>query len=397
MKILKFWYVPCVLFCLYCLYTLVTDSYEVLYVKSNPTDPVQYLACTKLSWIYPNKKPIDLKDLRGDLYNHLKSSINNGWRRTHQKEFEELLLKLTKSDGYLILNGKVCFIANDEKELGNILIFLSFKGVYFAIQRDTFDFVRIKFLAPLDQIEQLIVQKKERPYSDCSKSNSRFHCLNECFKRRFRLSRYFYNSNETGIIRLKFSDKNQTIKESEKNCFGECKRENCKLVQFISIGFGRNPKTETFECQTRLSEFNYWIQFIGLFFSFIGLFFSQFESTANKFTKSRVRRRKVKIGLFYLNLAIIFLSLAYCGYLCIQVALNHKAEANDLLEREKTRNLIQPKTVHLAICVDINEYVDYDFEEKTMSEIERATDGALDDALEGIYVNYGGIIPNRLS
>ena len=46
--------------------------------------------------------------------------------------------------------------------------------------------------------------------------------------------------------------------------------------------------------------------------------------------------------------------------------------------------------------MDIGKYVDYNYshdynhEEKTMSEIERVTDGTLDDHLEDIYVNYPG-------
>lgn len=68
------------------------------------------------------------------------------------------------------------------------------------------------------------------------------------------------------------------------------------------------------------------------------------------------------------------------------------ADAN-LQEREMTRNIIQPKTVHLAICV--YEHVE-DIYEKTMSEIERATDRMLDNILEAIHVSDGEVIPSLL-
>ena len=42
----------------------------------------------------------------------------------------------------------------------------------------------------------------------------------------------------------------------------------------------------------------------------------------------------------------------------------------------------------MAICVSFREYLEGDYENKKMSEIERATDGALNEELEGIYVSY---------
>ena len=80
-----------------------------------------------------------------------------------------------------------------------------------------------------------------------------------------------------------------------------------------------------------------------------------------------------------------------------------------LPRKEITRNHIKQKTVRLAICVDIEYLIhnsidldddDYEYNylnrlnldslNKTMSEIEKATDGALDDILEGIHLNYQG-------
>ena len=388
-KIIRLWPLLVLLFCLYCLYTLIEDSYEVLYQKRKGTSPLQYLACLQLRDLYPNQTEIDLKELRDDLYDHLNSSKKNFYKEeVFRREFE-LTLNRTKSGDYLVLNRRVCLITNDQEELMNMNNFLSFRLVNLAMKIDTFDFVRMGY--SLSQIEQLIVRKKARPYSDCDQSNERFHCLNECFRRRFRLSRYLYHANETGRILLDFSESNRTIQESERICFGQCTRENCKLVQLILIQLeeSKPEESKTFEAEPVLSAFDFWVEIVGLIFSFVGLFFDQFASTATKLTKrltrSRVRRRKVKVGLFYLNLTIILLSLAYCGYLCVRVALEWQADVN-IQEREMTRNLIHPKTVHLAICVEkfINFYG------KTMSEIEKATEGVLDDALEGIYLSDGG-------
>ena len=384
LNLLKLWPVPVLLFCLYSLYALVEESYEVLYQqKRNETDPIQFLACKELCELFPGQTEIDLKELRDDLYDRFNSSDDYGHDRGFYPEEFELTLNRTKSGGYLVLNGSVCFIARDLKELDYFDCFLSPERL-FAIKNDTLDFIRIE--SPWDQIEQLIVRKKERPYSDCNQSNGRFFCLHECF-RRFRLARYLYNSSETGRILLDYSHKTRTIKESERTCFEECKRENCKIVQLTLIDKSKNLKEpKIFEAEPVLSELDFWVEFIGRFFLLFGLFFDQFASIAIKLAKSRIRRRKVKVVLFYLNLAIVLLNLAYSGYLCVGLVLDYNAEVSDLPEREMTRNLIYPKTVHLAICVPT--YLE-DINGKTMLEIEKATDGGLDDTLEGIYVREG--------
>ena len=250
------------------------------------------------------------------------------------------------------------------------------------MKNDTFDFVRMG--SSNSQIEQLIVRKKGRPYSDCDESNGRFRCLNECFRRNFRLSRYFYQANEIGSILLDFSERNRTIQESERICFGQCTRENCKLVQLTPVYESKESKI--FEAQPMISAFDFCVQLFGRIFLFVSLFFDQIASIAIKLTKSSIRRRKMKIALFYLNLAIILLSLAYSGYLCVRL-VHDNTDASDLPEREITRNLVQPKTIHLVICV-------YKYGLKgigmTMSELEKATDRMLVDNLESIYVDYRG-------
>ena len=227
--------------------------------------------------------------------------------------------------------------------------------------------------------------KKGPPYSDCSPSNARFHCLNDCFKRKARLSRYFYDSNETGLIQLNFSDRSI----EERNCFDECNREDCEITQLIPVENLEGSKTKTFEAKPKLSAFDYWEQMIGLFACFTGLSFNEFASVSIEFTRSKVRRRRVKIALFYSKFAVLFLGLASFGYLCALVAFDY--QTNRLISKE-TRHFINPKTVHLAICVEINKKT---FQNKTMWEIEKATDRLLNDALKkeslhgpGIYLDY---------
>ena len=196
------------------------------------------MTCAKLSDIHPNKTEIDLGELRDDLYGHFNRSYDYSAARDiyEIRRFEELILNRTKAGGYLILDEMVCLVANylwDSREIHEFLPVV--RSALFIFKKDTFDFIQMK--SSDDQIDQLTVLKKGPPYSDCDESNSRFHCLNDCFKSRFRLSRYLYDGNETGLIQLTdYTERNRTIEESERNCFEECKRENCKMVQFILRG-----------------------------------------------------------------------------------------------------------------------------------------------------------------
>ena len=390
---LKFWFFFCLAFAFHSLDTLVEESYEVIYEKSNQTEPVQFLVCEKLEDLFQNRTEIDLKKLRERLYEHLNSSIRRSYPSSYFQDWsnklqklEEQVLNQTKAGSYLLLNRRACYIAKSKTECENIGGILSNQAEYLAFNRDTFDFTKLTLWS--NSIEQLTVFRKSHPYSDCSKSNARFRCLNECFKRRLKLAKYFYDGNETGLIHLNYSDRNRTIEENEKNCFGECKKDNCKFVQLISTNRPEEP-TETFEAQPKLSAFNYWVQYVGLLCSFAGLSFQQFASTAIEFAQSKVRRRKVRIALVCLKFGLLFFGLAAFGCLCTWTVLEHKAEANNPTEKKITRTYIQPKTVHLAICVDISAYVGSNYEEMTMSEIEWSTDETLDVVLEDISLDYG--------
>lgn len=195
----------------------------------------------------------------------------------------------------MIFNRMFCIIASSASELCKIS-FSMLTFAFFAIDWKTFNFVRMNLAS--DVIDQLAVFEREHPYSDCGKSNSRFRCLNECFKNKHRLSKYFYDSNETGRIHLDLP-KNLSIEESEKNCFGVCKRENCKLVKLISKPFLKGkPKTEIFVAQPMLNEIDFWIQLIGLLGSFSGLSFRDLIFIAIEFITSKLRRKKLESACF---------------------------------------------------------------------------------------------------
>ena len=396
--ILKFWYVACVIFCLYSLNTLVEERYEVAILASDPnkTDPLVTLACKEISKLKINKNEIRLEELRDEL---IKQINNINWQRYPSifSDVKERVLNRLKTGQYVIFKGLLCVSFNKTSErfaIRNIL----YPPVFFAFKRSTLDFAQMAIST--SSFDQLSVQMKGPPYSNCSESNGKFGCLNECFRKKFRLAHYFYWGNETGTIHLSQST-NRTIEENEKFCFEKCWKENCEMVQFVPIPSYYNPRTTRLEAKPKLSELEFWIQFIGLVCSFANISLNQFASMTIKFASSKVRRRRVRIGLLCLKWAILFLSMTYCGYLYTNMVLKHQAEERNPTRKEITRNLIKQNVIRLAICLDINEYIfseehlsyngfSLNYLKKTMLEIEKTTDGALDDHLESIHVNYQG-------
>ena len=396
--ILKFWYVACAIFCLYSLDTLVEERYEVaIHVgDQNKTDSLVSLACKKISHFMIKKNEMNLKELRDELIqqiNRQRCSLK------YNSEVKKRVLNRLKTGQHLIFKGLFCVPLNETSERGAMRDIL-YPPVFFAFKRSTLDFAQI--VSQFSSFEQLSVQTKGPPYSNCSESNGKFGCLNECFRKKFRLARYFYWGNETGSIHLSQST-NRTIEENEKICFEKCWRENCEIVQFVPSPNYHNPRTTRLEATPKLGEFDFWVQFIGLVCSFANISLNQLVSMTIKFASSKVRRRRMRIGLFCVKWAILFLSLTYCGYLYTSMVLKHQAEERNPTRKEITRNLIKQNVIRLAICLDIKDYFINNWDRlnadlyyrfsvnnitKTMSKIEKATDSALDDYLESIHLNY---------
>ena len=340
--ILKFWCVACAIFCILSLQTLVKERYEVviLVAEKNETDPTILLICKELSGFQLDKTELLLEDLRDKLIDHFNSMKFSFWKQRSLAPYKNSVLDRLRAGQYLIFNGLFCIHLKDEKEGISMRDILT-QPVFFAFKNSTLDFVLMALLKAFDQV---IVQMRGPPYSNCSEDNGRFLCLNECFKRHFRLSRYLYGGNETGPIHLKRV--NRTIEKSEKSersCFRECWRENCKIVQFIAASDMRDSGITRLEAHPKLSDFYYWVQYIGLVCSFANISLNQLTSLLIHFACSKVKRRRVRIALFCLEWAILFISLAYCGYLYISMFWEYKASERTP-PSSKTSAVCQPKT-----------------------------------------------------
>ena len=83
------------------------------------------------------------------------------------KNFKEFVLNPIKSKDYLILNHEFCFIQENDDVLYIFEVFLPTPKFY-LFKNDTYDLFKLK--DSFDKVDQLVVKKKERPYSDCAKN-----------------------------------------------------------------------------------------------------------------------------------------------------------------------------------------------------------------------------------
>ena len=220
----KIWCALCALFCAYSVNNLLQEKYEVTYLLEDRASQIRFSCCIELNNFYPNETEIDLTRLRGELYdflNHIerprKEDDHELANKTHQDQFfdrsKAFALDLTKSGNYHIHNYLVCWLAKTSRfnDLLYLQRFLGSKATFFELDEETLDSARMDDYT--DNYNQLVVLRREQPYSDCVQSHSKFHCLHGCFKRSFRLARYFYDANETGRIQLNTS-RNRSIEES---------------------------------------------------------------------------------------------------------------------------------------------------------------------------------------
>ena len=113
------------------------------------------------------------------------------------------------------------------------------------------------------------------------------------------------------------------------------------MVQLISDSVS-TKEPETFETQSKLNEFDFWLQFIGLVSSFAGLSLHDLTSIAIEFTlwKVKKRRRRVRIALFCLKWVIFIVLLASFGYMVSQQILKYKEKGSNLVK--KTNQVSHP-------------------------------------------------------
>ena len=413
---MRVWYFICALFFLYNLKNLFEESDETKYKFSNETEPVDYLACFNLKEIFSNKKTIDLQQLDGNayayFYNFFFKRFNRFPEETKKNQMTNVnksILNPIKSKNYFVLRDQFCVILEDR----NIRI-ISKNPKYYILKKATYDLLKLN--DRFENFTQTIVINKET--SNCTKYYSKLKCLNQCCKGKNRLSKYIYNSNENGIVKIVF-EYNSTIKKDEYECSNECKRNGCKLVHFeIKTKFSE-PETKISEAIFLVPNFDYYTLIIGLICLIVNTSFYQlmpklilFINLKTEKIKKRIKKLKIikkvlmttrsikkvkivkKLGILkikierYFNLTktmILLIGLAYFLYYSTTEIKERNNRMKKLKEYESETYLVEPETLSLVVCVVIKKEF-YRF--KKLFNLEKATNRALNDSIKKIYLQF---------
>lgn len=432
MNLLKVWYCLCTLFCVYILCIVWHEQYEVTYRLDYERPMMRFLSCVPLNQIYAGQPAIDLDQMRVDLYEHL---LKMRFNSAHQ-DSNDFIRNATESINYLILLDSLCFVCENNYELNLASLFFNYVNVkMFAFDVVSFDLIKMD--KPFDMVTHLIVIHEDHPFSACrDRAYSRFHCLNDCFKSKNRLAKYYYSGDETGEpVLLNYQDdlsdypgENRSIMVQEKGCFKQCKTDACRLSHFVlsnheiyTLKTAKRTvylKSRTFQAHRIIDRSNFWLQQIGLVCLLVGCSVRQLSFKLAKAVNTIIRqkhpirqenpiRRKTPTGRDYvflkgpircpikmpfLKVTILMVCLFCSAYLYTQMILDYKARQSKPVRKEITMRLMQPETVHLIVCVHFRDilpgkglsYLDG----LTLSQLETLTELKSSDLVEAISLNY---------
>ena len=400
MEIWRVWFCCCMLFCIYCVSLLIDESYQITFWADDDTEAekekFEYLGCVELTSLDLNRAEIELQELRDIFSGHIRQRLLRVRPNRKQKAFKELILSRTGSA--MVIRSKVCIVIENRSELKDFnkdANGTSSEAVSFVFKYDTFDLARMSDSET--KFDQLIVRTMGHPYSDCSESKTRFHCLNDCFKRKFRLARYFYDDNETGLIQLIYSDKNRSIVESERKCFAACNRWHCKML-YINQNWAllESQSVFAFRAQPVMSSFNFGIQLASMVCLILNIHFSGLLTIAFEFANSKIRIGKG--CLVYVRLFLLFVGLLIGLFLFARMIMDYRDRLMKPSRKETTRNVYKPPdTMQLVVCLPVEVILSnytkpyrpqIDYRSLTMFQLEKATNGAARYTIDHIVLSY---------
>ena len=373
---IKIWYFLCIFICLYSVSILIDERYKVVYVLENRTELVDYIGCFDLKYIYPNKIDVDLSDFGEDLLNYLR----NLGKYFDSSKLEKYILHLNSTTNYLIYKDHVCLLYNASYFLDDLKNIFRLK--IYALKNDTFDLIQLNAHLFSSNIKQLVVLNTVYPYSNCrDEKYSKFHCLNDCFKTGYRLSKYFYRPKETGRIQLNYTT-NRSIVAHESRCFEECKHENCKLVYFFDSSFCKS-KTTIFRSYPTISKLSFVMQLIAL----VGLILKiSFFRIIAVLTYSK---DNLKATLLCLRLLAITATVICCTFLCDQLISDFRTKVEHPFRKEIRVSQFVPEPLSVVLCVPVLPIINQnEYENISISKLEKLTDRLFNETLKEIYLEY---------
>lgn len=263
-------------------------------------------------------------------------------------------------------------------------------------------------------LNQLTVLNRAYPYSNCLFGYSKGGCLNECFRKRHNLLRYFYKGDEDANIRLDYGRNDPAIRSHEAGCHRRCRHDNCKLIYFNknrnAIFLEKGVAASAFVAYPLTTEFDFWLTLIGLVMLFTKISFYQAVSTLLKTLASKLKldgrfarfRKIVERTISSVKYLIFFASIGYCLVSFVLMIQSHYQQVASPEMSESTIQLLEVEKLTAVFCLDAIDLIFRNstkakprgifpvkkyFESQTFSELERETDASY-KTLKEVYMQF---------
>ena len=400
------------LFFIYSIMILFEDKYEIHFETDFKTlRDLKYGTCLSLELLKLSYSSnlVDLRNLSDEAYNFV--------AKFKDKIFKKTLMNAIEEKRYYFFNYHFCFILTID-EIYQAETFLEIEtddqSKHFIFEKYPFQFFSDDFHG--FHFKLILIQNLEYPYgfpySNCQqyleetadRTYYKFICINKCYKRELRSLKYFYSSNETGLV-----DVNCLEKAKEQKCVDACKRDTCKFF-YQTKSLSNTISRASIKHQIAyplLSNLDFYLQLlslISLFFDFsiydkliylIKLFLDKHLKDELRKTKSLIR---MKIIVF--TACLISISIVY--YFMISTFIFNR---NQPIKREINYFNFDSEKFSIYICVPLEELAQEDFgfglfddqvtndqskikENMTFQEVENITNDLFNRSVKAIYLSY---------
>lgn len=399
---------------------------DIIFLKTNEGYDLKtkfhYLFCIPLNKIFESKKSIYFKKTNWTLEELSDLVFKNLWTKIGNKKgnlkLKKIILNANSTKNYVFYKFYFCLIIKDNFEIEQVLskYFKNHKTKCYMFKDNPF--ILLDYCVFERFFSQLRVVNLEYPYSNCktwigNEFYSKFKCSNNCLKKKQRSLKYYYDSNETGIV---FKDHfNDLI--NDKYCANEqCNWSTCELLVLNILE--TTVKSKVIKAYPMISNLDFLYQLISLISLITGLTifqqsrvlaqipFLDYKKKIRKFIEKYLKKYERKIKIFALIFSLILTFVVF-----FQMIMIYKKQRDHPVEKETINFSIKIESFSLVVCgkikrptdphYDADSYnldFDYDdgddpftFEHKTLNfeQLENYTNNDLNRFLKDFYIKYG--------
>lgn len=378
---------------------------------NNKTDLIYYLACFNLDLLkgIAVQKEFNFDQLKFELIDYFESHLPNGNDQADREQADFLnrtFLVPAQRKNFGVYQNQFCF---EFKNHTIYMLLLQYDRpfgddiVYLAVERLAENFVLLKSKHTISTL--LLVINQPYPYSNCKKKYSKVDCLDGCFKKRFRLSSYFYNaSQETRPIYFDNGEKNQTVLEHEHHCWAKCHWEDCRVTYLSMVNQEASKEGYqliVYKAYPNMSDdYYFWFTLVGLICFFSNKPLHGMCSKMILFAETKIRAKSKPLKVLFLCMRrVAFLSIFGACILLLYLTIVYHVEQLEHPPKNPPKVFIlAPEALQIVICVDINRVLARCYESncrleklyanRTLEQLEAETNVGWNDTVHGVYLKH---------